>query len=45
MTEEKIEKDNFIYGNYYDKYGSTNPAAKILTNNFIRNIKIILMLY
>lgn len=42
MTEDKIKKDNFIYGNYYDKYGSKNPAARILTNNFIKNIKTIL---
>jgi len=42
MTEDKTENDNFIYGNYYDKYGSKNPAARFLTNNFIKNIKIIL---
>jgi ubiquinone/menaquinone biosynthesis C-methylase UbiE len=42
MTEDRTENDNFIYGNYYDKYGSKNPAARILTDNFIKNIKSIL---
>jgi ubiquinone/menaquinone biosynthesis C-methylase UbiE len=42
MTEDKIENDNLIYGNYYDKYGSKNPVARFLTNNFIKKIKIIL---
>jgi len=42
MTEDRTENDNFIYGNYYDKYGSKNPAARILTDNFIKNVKVIL---
>jgi len=42
MAEENIDKDDFIYGNYYDKYGSKNPAARILTDNFIKNVKAIL---
>ncbi len=42
MRKNKIENDNFIYGNYYNKYGSKNIIARFLTSNFIKNIKIIL---
>lgn len=42
MKEKDLNNDNFIYGNYYNKYESKNFLAKFLIDNFIKNINKIL---